>query len=262
MFLVYKFNPYIYVTKSHKIYIKYVKYLIRIKFIARGDLNKNMLTNKNYYINKLYEAYPILTEIDKKHKGILSEKATFKELLSGEYLIARENECIGFLFTISGSIKIQKLNEKGEETNLYNLERGHLCHEALSCFMNCKSLNIIGKAIQDSKICIIPFDVVNQYLLQDTLFLQYIYKDLYSKFKTIINSKEEVKHESLTNRLVKLLIDKKSKNIYLTHNDLAFELDSAREVISRKLKELEKKGYLKLSRGKIQIQKDLNEMLK
>lgn len=128
--------------------------------------------------------------------------------------------------------------------------------------MNCKSLNIIGKAIQDSKICIIPFDVVNQYLLQDTLFLQYIYKDLYSKFKTIINSKEEVKHESLTNRLVKLLIDKKSKNIYLTHNDLAFELDSSREVISRKLKELEKKGYLKLSRGKIQIQKDLNEMLK
>ena len=76
------------------------------------------------------------------------------------------------------------------------------------------------------------------------------------------NSKEEVKHESLTNRLVKLLIDKKSKNIYLTHNDLAFELYSSREVISRKLKELEKKGYLKLSRGKIQIQKDLNEMLK
>lgn len=128
--------------------------------------------------------------------------------------------------------------------------------------MNCKSLNIIGKAIQDSKICVIPFDVVNKYLLQDTLFLQYIYKDLYDKLKIIINVKEEVRHESLTNRLVKLLIDKKSRNIYITHNELAFELDSAREVVSRKLKELEKRGYLKLSRGKIQIEKDLNEVLK
>ena len=128
--------------------------------------------------------------------------------------------------------------------------------------MNCKSLNIIARALQDSKICIIPFDIINNYLLHDTLFLQYIYKDLYNKFRLIVNVKEEVKHESLTNRLVKLLIAKKSKNIYLTHNDLAFELDSAREVVSRKLKELEREGYLKLGRGKIQIEKDLSEIIK
>ncbi|MDU4326516.1 MAG: Crp/Fnr family transcriptional regulator [Clostridium celatum] len=214
------------------------------------------------YINKLYEAYPVLAQIDEENKGILGEKAIFKDLFADEYLSTNEGECIGFLFVISGSIKINKLNERGEETNLYNIECGQLCHEALSCFMNCKSLNIIGKAIQDSKICVIPFDVVNKYLLQDTLFLQYIYKDLYDKLKIIINVKEEVRHESLTNRLVKLLIDKKSRNIYITHNELAFELDSAREVVSRKLKELEKRGYLKLSRGKIQIEKDLNEVLK
>lgn len=221
-----------------------------------------MINNRNHYISELYEAYPILAQIDKDNNGILSQKATFKELLSDEYLTTHESECIGFLFVISGNIKIQKINEKGEETNLYNVQKGELCHEALSCFMNCKSLNIIGRAIQDSKICVIPFDIVNNYLLNDTLFLQYIYKDLYSKFKIIVNLKEEVKHESLTNRLVKLLIDKKSKNIYLTHNDLAFELDSAREVVSRKLKELEKKGYLKLGRGKIQIEKDLNDIIK
>lgn len=214
------------------------------------------------YINKLYEAYPILAQIDEENKGIIGEKAIFKDLFADEYLSANEGECLGFLFVISGTIKINKLNERGEETNLYNIERGQLCHEALSCFMNCKSLNIIGKAIQDSKICVIPYDVVNKYLLQDKLFLQYIYKDLYEKLKLIINVKEEVRHESLTNRLVKLLIDKKSRNIYITHNELAFELDSAREVVSRKLKELEKKGYLKLSRGKIQIEKDLNEIYK
>ena len=221
-----------------------------------------MINNRNYYISELYEAYPILAQIDKNNDGILSKRATFKELLSDEYLTTHEGECIGFLFVLSGNIKVQKINEKGEETNLYNVEKGQLCHESLSCFMNCKSLNIIARALQDSKICIIPFDIINNYLLHDTLFLQYIYKDLYNKFRLIVNVKEEVKHESLTNRLVKLLISKKSKNIYLTHNDLAFELDSAREVVSRKLKELEREGYLKLGRGKIQIEKDLSEIIK
>lgn len=219
-----------------------------------------MIIDRDLYIKKLYEAYPILAQIDDNNKNLVSDKAVFKRILSGEYLLAPNNECLEFLFVISGKIKIQKLNEKGEETNLYNLERGQLCHEALSCFMNCTTLDILGKAIVDSEICIIPFDSVNKYLLNDSLFLQYIYKDLYSKLKIIINSKEQIKHESLKSRLVKLLIYKNSKNIYSTHSELAFELDSSREVISRKLKELEQMGYLKLSRGKIQIEKDLNQL--
>lgn len=219
-----------------------------------------MIIDRGLYIKKLYEAYPILAQIDDNNKNLVSDKAVFKRILSGEYLLAPNNECLEFLFVISGKIKIQKLNEKGEETNLYNLERGQLCHEALSCFMNCTTLDILGKAIVDSEICIIPFDSVNKYLLNNSLFLQYIYKDLYSKLKIIINSKEQIKHESLKSRLVKLLIYKNSKNIYSTHSELAFELDSSREVISRKLKELEQMGYLKLSRGKIQIEKDLNQL--
>lgn len=220
----------------------------------------NVKLNDN--INSLYEAYPILAQIDEKASGILSESAKFKELNADEYLRTNNSGCIGFLFVISGNIKIEKINKNGETTNLYNIGRGELCHEALSCFLNCTSLDILGRAIQDSKICIIPFDIVNRWLLQDNLFMQYIYKDLYNKFKVIIEVKEEVRHEAIINRLTKLLISKNNKNIYITHSELAFELDTAREVVSRKLKELEKKGYIKLARGKIQIEKDLSDLIK
>ena len=165
------------------------------------------------------------------------------------------------MFVLSGDIKIQRLNYEGEETNLYNMGRGQLCHEALSCFLRCEPLNIVGRATQDSRICIIPFEIVERYLLNNVEFLKEMYRDLHSKFNLIIGNKEEVKHESLQKRLVKLLISKESKNIYATHAELAFELDSAREVISRKLKELEKEGYLKLTRGKIQVIKDLKELI-
>ena len=209
----------------------------------------------------LYSAYPILKKIDKNSNGIISEKAIFKELLANEYLTTYGTGCTGFLFVLSGDIKIQRLNYEGEETNLYNMGRGQLCHEALSCFLRCEPLNIVGRATQDSRICIIPFEIVERYLLNNVEFLKEMYRDLHSKFNLIIGNKEEVKHESLQTRLVKLLISKESKNIYATHAELAFELDSAREVISRKLKELEKEGYLKLTRGKIQVIKDLKELI-
>ena len=219
----------------------------------------NSLDIFNKRLEALYKAYPVLKEIDDSDK-IIGKNVIFKNLLSEEYLKTDSGNCIGMLFVISGIIKVQKVTEDGDETNLYNVESGELCHEALSCFVNCKSLNIEGIAIQDSLIAILPSDIVKKYLLRDFKFMKVIYKDLYAKFRGVIENKEARIHESLERRLVKLLFSKNTKIIYTTNGELAFELDSSREVISRKLKELEKKGYLLISRGKIQLLKDLMEL--
>lgn len=217
------------------------------------------MENKN--IKNLYKIYPIIKKIDNDNNGIIGEKAIFKNVIKGEYLSTGHGACLGVLFVLKGSINIQRVNEEGEETNLYNINKGDLCHEAFSCFLSCEPLNIIGKAIENSEVCIIPLEISKVYLIKNTLFLNYIYRDLYKKFKNVIENKEEIIHESLDKRLIKLLIEKESKVIYVTHSELAFELDSAREVISRKLKKLEKNGYIKMQRGKINILKDLNEIL-
>lgn len=220
------------------------------------------LENRSQDIKSLYEIYPVLKAIDKNNNEIISTQAIFKTVYSDEHVSSAEAKCAGVLFVIKGTIKIQKINKDGEETNLYNIKQGEFCHEALSCLSNLESLNITGKAIQDSKVCIIPFDIVGRYFIQDNEFLLYMYKDLYKKFNTVLENKEDMIHESLESRLIRLLINKNSKIIYATHNELAFEVDSVREVVSRKLKSIEKRGYIKLERGKIVILKDLNEILK
>lgn len=216
---------------------------------------------KNINIERLYKIYPILKQIDDENNGIIGEKALFKKLVIGEYLSSREETCLGVLFVLKGSINIQKINEDGEETNLYNINKGELCHEAVSCLLSRDSLNIIGKAVENSEVCILPLEVSKRYLMNNILFVDYMYTDLYKKFKGIIENKEKIIHESLDKRLIKLLIEKGSKVIYVTHSELAFQLDSSRKVISRKLKIIEKDGYIKMQRGKINILKDLNEIL-
>ena len=220
------------------------------------------LNNRSKDIQSLYDMYPVLKKIDKNNNEIISTQAIFKTVYSDEYVSGSESTCQGVLFVIKGIIKIQKINKDGEETNLYNIKQGEFCHEALSCLSNLESLNIAGKAIQDSKVCIIPFDIVGRYFIQDNEFLLYMYKDLYRKFNTVIENKEEMIHESLETRLIKFLISKNSNIIYATHNELAFEIDSVREVVSRRLKSIEKLGYIRLERGKILLLKDLNEILK
>ena len=212
-------------------------------------------------IKDLYESYPILSKINQKNNEIINEQAIFKTLYADEYVKSAEGTCVGILFVIKGTIKIQKINAEGEETNLYNITQGEFCHEALSCLSHFESLNITAKAIQDSEVCIIPLDTVRVYFMKDNEFLSYIYEDLHKKFNSILENKEEIMHESLEVRLLKLLINKNSSIIYATHGELAFEIDSAREVVSRKLKSIEKRGYIKLERGKIVVIKNLKEIL-
>ena len=216
------------------------------------------VNNRSKDIEALYKQYPILEKVDKKNNKIISEHAIFKILDEDSHIETTEGSCYGILFVLKGAINIQKINLDGEQTNLYNIKEGEFCHEALSCISNFKPLNIIGKAIQYSKVCIIPTEVVQKYVMKDEEFLLYIYEDLHKKFNTIIENKEGIMHESLEERLIKRLISKNSKIIYTTHKDLAFEVDSSREVISRILKKIEKRGYIKLERGKILILKELN----
>ncbi|MBV7275908.1 Crp/Fnr family transcriptional regulator [Clostridium sp. PL3] len=220
------------------------------------------LNNRLKNIKSLYKAYPVLEKIDMDNDGIIKTEAIFKTMRFDEHVKLTVETCQGILFVIKGTIKIQKINEDGDETNLYNIEQGEFCHEVLSCLSNLESLKIVGKAIQDSEICIIPVNIVEKYLIPNKEFLSYMYKDLYNKFNIVIENKERIIHESLESRLIRLLINKDSKVVYATHSQLAFEVDSVREVVSRKLKSLEKSGYIKLERGKILILKDLNEVLK
>jgi CRP/FNR family transcriptional regulator len=226
-------------------------------------LNSNEKVNsRTEYIKALYNQYPILEKIDKENNKIVTANAYFKNIYADESIVESEEACNGIIFVLEGIINIQKLNIDGEQTNLYNIKQGEFCHEALSCISNLESLKITAIAQQFSSICIIPVDIVKQYLFQDQEFLLYIYQDLYNKFSAIIENKEKMLHQSLDERLIKLLLSKNSNIIYSTHKQLAFEVDSAREVISRSLKSIERRGYIRLERGKIVLLKDLNQILK
>lgn len=197
----------------------------------------------------LYKAYPILKDINEKNKNRLDQAFIFRYLERGEYLQGKE--CPGVVFIVKGKIKAEKVDLEGRQTNLYEIKEGELCHESLSCHLKCESLEVMGYAIVDTLVAVLPREITDKYLLNDIEFMKYLYKNLYNKFRMIIGHKESMIHESIEERVLKYL-DQRGKNIiYTTHQEIALELGSSREVISRKLKQLENEGYIELGRGKI-----------
>lgn len=213
------------------------------------------------YVDRLFKCYPILEVINKENNDAIIKHGTFKTLEADQYLSSLGVECSGTIFVLSGVVKIQKINLNGDETNLYNIKSGDFCHEALSCLIKCEPLNVVARALTDSEVFIIDMETTQNLLINNIEFIKAMYKDMFSKFNNLLSNKETIIHESLDKRLVQLILDKGSSVIYAKHSELAFEIDSTRETVSRKLKALENKGYLQLTRGKIVILRDLHELL-
>ena len=212
-------------------------------------------------IQQAFRAYPVLAQLDKRYDHILSKEIYFRRMEADETMSSGENGCEDMTFILHGSIKITKLTEAGDETNLYNIGKSEICHEYLNCMLSNQPLSIVGRVLQETLVAVIPFAIVQRYLMQDATFLTFMYQDLHQKLQYVIEAKEKKLHSSLEQRILTFLMSRKGSKVYATHKEIALETDAAREAVSRKLKELEEKGYIRLGRGRIEICKDLSKFI-
>ena len=205
--------------------------------------------------NKLVVMYPYLQKINDRFKGELHRVVIYRKYEAGQVIKTDNTECSNILLVLEGRIKIEKLHEDGNETWIYELGPGEICHDTLACYMKCEPLNLTAYALSDLLIGLIPIKEVTKYLINDVDFLTFLYTNLYDKFRKAILDKEERIHESVYDRLTKYLKSKNTSIIYTTHQEIALELGTAREVVSRNLKIMEKKGFIELQRNKIRLRK-------
>lgn len=190
--------------------------------------------------------YPLLDRYEEV-KNLPCQHVRAKEILKQPHM-----QCAGFPLLVSGMLRITQILENGEKSFLYDLKPGEYCHEVMHCLIEGSSGNIQSMALMDSRIYLISPAFFQNVLMKDTDFLRAVYCDAISKMHKLMDN-NQLKNESVEERLLGYLIKQPSARMYTTHKDIAFELHSAREVISRKLKEYEQYGWVALGKGKIEI---------
>jgi len=191
----------------------------------------------------------IIKEIEKKGKHL--------KVRENDVLV-EPNEYIKIIpLVIFGLVKVMRINEFGREIFLYYIKPGESCAVSLSTTITGQLGHIRAVAEEDSELITIPASLTLDWFDKNPSWRQFVVQTLHKRFENLLSSVDSLAFLSTDERLIIYLKEKsrarKSNLLQITHQEIAQELSTTREMISRLLKKLEKKDILKLSRNKIEL---------
>ena len=206
-------------------------------------------------ITRWFNTFPELAELEPEAKAELLAATQFPRLSQGDIAYHQGQACHNYLMCIEGQTRIFKTSESGREIMLYQVGPGETCVLTTSCLFAGNPFPAESTAQSDALLAALPADVFHRLMGSSPKFRQHVlgnYGDLLSSLITLV---DEVAFASLDLRLARRLLAETNAQggVSKTHQQLALDLGSVREVISRYLEEWERTGWLRSSRGSIEV---------
>lgn len=182
-------------------------------------------------------------------------------LLHGQYVSAPPNtmllkdghRCSGLILMLSGEKRIFKASE-GREITLGTIVPGEFCMLSAACTLSNSPYPANAVSLTDVEMLIIPPDKLQEYIHEHKEMRDLIFSQISKRFSGVMELITEVTFKRMDERLIDYLIEKSEDgNLSTTHHAIANELGTAREVVSRLLKDFERRGLIILSRNCIQL---------
>ena len=154
---------------------------------------------------------------------------------------------------LSGQSRVYKISASGREIQLYRVSAGETCVLTTTCLLGSSDYpasTIVEETIRD---VIIPAAAFHQLMVESSVFRSFVMRNYGALISDLIVLLDEVAFHSLDARLAKLLLDTNVDKVTRTHQQIADELGTAREVVSRQLKRFENKGWINLGRGYVDL---------
>ncbi len=201
----------------------------------------------------IMDHFPELGRLSQESKRILEEGLHIVTAPSGTVMFAEGSECRGYVMLLEGTVRVQKSSEDGREITLYRVEAGESCIMTTTCLISDDQYGAEGIAETEITLAVVPPATFNRLLAQSEKFRNFVFEVYAKRMSMLMMLVEEVVFKKLDKRLAQLLLDHKNDQFDVTHQDIAMELGSVREVVSRQLKVFERQELIKLGRGSIQI---------
>lgn len=177
-------------------------------------------------------------------------------LPAGYQVFRRGDPCSSYFLVVEGSVRVQALSAGGREVVLYRVTDAQSCVITTSCLISDETYPADGVVETQTKAVVISRDIFDEALGRSRAFRQFVFSSQGKRLSDLIQRIEDVAFGRVDARLARLLFDRSRRhngNITATHQQLASELGTAREVISRQLKVFEKRGWIQVSRGNVQV---------
>ena len=188
-------------------------------------------------------------------RSAISEEGTLREFKAQEELIREDQYIRSFPIVLSGLIKVCRTDEAGNELLLYYLRPGEVCTVSLICCMDRTRSRVKALTEEVTTAILVPVELLDNWMTMYQTWKEYVMHSMQMRFDELLNAMDSIAFMKMDERLEKFFTDRfrssGSKIFEGSHQDVAMAMNSSREVISRLLKQMENKGLISLSRGRI-----------
>ncbi len=183
--------------------------------------------------------------------------SVYKEIEPGEEMM-RPGMYVNFIpIVLSGSLKIMRQDDDGKETFLYFLTEGNTCAMSLTCCVANKPSAVRAVAEDKTELILVPVEKLDTWMSKYSSWKSFVFQTYQKRFEDLLEAVDSLAFRKMDERLWRLLKKKaglqEKRYIYSTHQELADELSTSREVVTRLLKKLEGMDKIKTHRNRIEM---------
>ena len=210
--------------------------------------------DKSSLKERLTTAVPELVDADAAVLDRLLENAQVVKLDHDRFVFHAGDLCQAFLILLDGEVRVQLTAENGREVTLYRIGPGGSCILTTSCLLSNEHYPAEAVAESDIEALAIPVSSFQSALESSQWFRRFVFDGFSSRLTSVIQKIEQIAFTAIDVRLAGVLLELDRKGIEkITHQDIAVELGTAREVVSRHLKRFESEGWVRLGRGQVSL---------
>lgn len=198
---------------------------------------------------------PILQQASPQLVNAFKHEAFVTHIPVGKDIFVEGDEVNAIALLVSGEVRVYKIGETGREITLYRFGLGESCILTANAILARQTFSAIATVEQDSEAVMIPADTFRVWVQRYDLWRDFVFTLLSERLSNVMEIVEEVAFRRMDIRVANLLLERsKSRNpMSITHQEIAAELGSSREVISRILEDIANQGIIRGLRGSIEI---------
>lgn len=187
------------------------------------------------------------------------EHGNLRDFKAGDTLLRVGQPIRSVMIVIEGLVKLYREDTEGNEFFIYNLNSGQACSLSLVCATKQETSEVLAKALTDATVLSIPLDLMEEWMLKYKSWYRYVITSYRDRFEELLRTVDAIAFTSLDERLefyLKKQVQSLGNQLKITHQEIANDLNSSREVISRLLKKMEARHWLIIHRNSIEWIRD------
>ena len=188
--------------------------------------------------------------------ALIEKEALHKSFAPGEIIIKSGQYIKSTALVLEGRVKIYRENPDGGEFLMYYLGPGQACAVSMICALGAQTSEIMAKAEEETEVLMLPVQLMDELMKEYKTWYHFVIQTYRGRFDELLSVIDNIAFHNMDERLefyLKRHVENTGKNnVELSHQQIADDLNSSREVISRLLKKMEQAGKVKLHRNMIE----------